>query len=161
MAKKPEPKKRPLKFNNLDEMMDDVRSLNENGYISNGNWKLGQTCGHLANWMRYPLDGYPVAPLPIRMIFWVMQKTVVPGMKRKILAEGFKGGMMTAPESVPKQDELTDQQGVDQLQEVVDRLLAFKGELYPSPLFGEVDKPMQIKVSLLHAELHLGYLEPK
>ncbi len=158
---KSEPKKRQLKFNTLDEMMADVRSLNEHGYLSHGNWTLGQACGHLANWMRYPLDGYPVAPLPIRMIFWVMKKTVVPGMKRKILAEGFKGGMMTAPESVPAQDELTDQQGVDQLQNVVDRLNAFQGELIPSPLFGEVAKPMQIQISLLHAEHHLGYLEPR
>ena len=158
---KPEPKKRQLKFHDLDEMMADVRSLKENGYTSHGNWTLGQCCGHLAHWMRYPMDGYPVAPLPIRMIFWAMKKTVVPGMRRKILAEGFKGGMMTAPESVPQQDETTDQQGIDQLQKVVDRLIAFEGELLPSPLFGEVDKQMQVKVSLLHAELHLGYLEPK
>ena len=158
---KPEPKKRNLKFNSLDEMMADVRSLNENGYVSHGNWTLGQACGHLANWMRYPLDGYPVAPLPIRMIFWVMKKTVVPGMKRKILAEGFKGGMMTAPESVPKQDEMSDQQGVDQLQEAVDRVTAHNGALYPSPLFGEMDKQMHITVTLLHADHHLGYLEPK
>lgn len=158
---KPEPKKRQLKFNNLDELIADVRLLNENGYISNGNWTLGQCCGHLANWMRYPLDGFPVPPLPMRMMFWVMKKTVVPGMKRKILAEGFKGGMMTAPESVPKQDETSDQQGVDQLQEVVDRVIAHDREFHPSPLFGELDKKMHIKVTLLHSELHLGHLEPK
>jgi hypothetical protein len=158
---KPKPNKRQLKFNNTDELMAEVRSLNENGYLSNGNWTLGQTCGHLANWMRYPLDGYPVAPPPIRAIFWVMKKTVGPGMKRKILAEGFKGGMMTAPESVPQPDELSDQQGVDQLQEVVDRVNAYDRELLPSPLFGEMDKPMHVTVTLLHAEHHLGYLEPK
>lgn len=158
---KTEPKKRQLKFDNLDEMMAEVRSLNENGYVSNGNWTLGQTCGHIANWMMYPLDGFPVPPLPIRMIFWVMKKTVVPGMKRKILAEGFKGGMMTAPESVPKQDKMSDQQGVDQLKAAVDRVNNHQGEFHASPLFGEMDKPMHIKVTLLHAEHHLGYLEPK
>ena len=158
---KTEPKKRKLKFNDLDEMMAEVRSLRENGYISNGNWTLGQCCGHVANWMSYPLDGFPVPPLPIRMMFWVMKKTVVPGMKRKILAEGFKGGMMTAPESVPKQDETSDQQGVDQLQEIVDRVVAHEGTFHPSPLFGETDKEMHVKVTLLHAEHHLGYLEPK
>ena len=158
---KPEPKKRQLKFNDLDEMMAEVRALNENGYISNGNWTLGQSCGHIANWMRYPLDGFPVPPIPIQMIFWVMKKTVVPGMKKKILAEGFKGGMMTAPESVPKQDATSDQQGVDQLQEVVDRVIAHEGDFHPSPLFGEMDKSMHIKITLLHAEHHLGYLERK
>ena len=158
---KPEPKKRQLKFDSLDEMMSEVRSLKENGYVSNGNWTLGQTCGHVANWMTYPLDGFPVPPLPIRAIFWVMKKTVVPGMKRKILAEGFTGGMMTAPESVPKPDELTDQQGVEQLQKIVDRVKEFGGELIPSPLFGPMDKEMHVRVTLLHAEHHLGYLELK
>lgn len=157
---KPEPKKRQLKFKDTDEMMAEIRSLHENGYISHGNWTLGQTCGHLANWMRYPLDGFPAAPLPIRAIFWVMRKTVVPGMKRKILAEGFKGGMMTAPESVPHQDQMSDQQGIAQLQEVVERVNAHQGEFIPSPLFGEMDKPMHLNVTLLHAEHHLGYLEP-
>lgn len=157
---KPEPKKRKLKFNDLEEMMAEARSLQQNGYISNGNWTLGQCCGHVANWMSYPLDGFPVPPLPIRMIFWVVKKTVAPGMKRKILAEGFKGGTMTAPESVPKPDAVSDQQGIEQLQNIVDRVVAYDGTLQPSPLFGEMDKPMLVKVTLLHAEHHLGYLEP-
>jgi hypothetical protein len=158
---KTEPKKRKLKFSSLDDMMAEVRSLKQNGYLSNGNWTLGQCCGHIAAWMSYPLDGFPVPPLAVRMMFWVMKKTVVPGMKRKILAEGFKGGTMTAPESVPKQDETSDQMGIEQLQKAVDRVNAHEGSLHPSPLFGEMDKAMHIKVSLLHAEHHLGYLEPK
>ena len=158
---KPDTRKRQLKFNHLDEMMNEVRSLNETGYVSNGNWTLGQTCGHLAEWMRYPIDGFPVMPLPIRVIFWMLKKTVLPGMKRKILAEGFKGGMMTAPESVPKEGEMSDQEGIDKLQEVVDRLKAHREGLFPSPLFGPMDVEMHTTVTLLHANHHLGYLKPK
>ena len=159
MAKQ-EPKKRKLKFKNLDEMMAEVRSLHENGYISNGNWTLGQVCGHLANWMRYPIDGFPVPPIPLRLMFWVMKHTVAPGMKRKILAEGFKGGTPTAPESVPSQ-EFSDLEGIDQLQRIVDRTRSFEGDLLPSPLFGEMDEESHVTVTLLHAEHHLGYMEPK
>ena len=90
-----------------------------------------------------------------------MKVTVAPGMKRKILAEGFKGGMPTAPQTVPAADSITDQQGVDKLKQTVDRLQAWDKELIPSPLFGPMDKDTQVKVSLLHAEHHFGYLEPK
>jgi len=159
---KPEPKKRKLKFDNLDAIMTEVRSLHENGYVSNGNWTLAQCCGHLSEWMRYPLDGFPVPPLPIRMIFWVMKKTIAPGMKRKILAEGFSGGQMTAPESVPKPDEMSDAESIEKLQLTIDRAKQAKDdELLASPLFGEQDKELYTKVTLLHAEHHLGYLEPK
>lgn len=158
---KPEPKKRPLSFNSFEEMMADVHSLIEHGYVSNGNWTLAQTCGHLSDWMRFPLDGFPVPPLPMRIIFWVMKKTVGPGMKRKILAEGFKGGMPTAPETVPQPDAMTDQQAAKLLQETIDRVQAYNGELHPSPFFGPIDHETHVKVSLLHANHHLGYLEPK
>ncbi len=158
---KPEPKKRKLNFENLDAIMTEVHALQENGYISHGNWSLAQASGHIAQWMRYPLDGFPVPPIPMRLIFWVMKKTVAPGMKRKILAEGFKGGLPTAPDSVPKPDAMSDAQGVEMLQEIIDRAKSFSGTVLPSPLFGEQDKAQYIQVTLLHAEHHLGYLEPK
>jgi len=154
-------KKRQLTFNSTDEMLAEVHSLLENGYRCNGNWSLAQVCGHLSDWMRFPIDGFPKPPLPMRMIFWVMKKTIGPGMKRKILAEGFRPGIPTAPETVPKPDAMTDQQAVELLQQTVDRMKSFQGELIPSPLFGPMDRETQRKVGLLHAEHHLGYLEPK
>lgn len=154
-------KKRPLKFANFDELTAEINSLHEKGYVSNGNWSLGQCCGHLADWMRFPIDGFPVPPLPIRMMLWVMKVTAGPRMKRKILAEGFKGGMPTAPETVPSRDGLSDDQGIEKFQSTIDRVRSFEGELKPSPLFGPLDKEMHMKVTLLHAEHHLGYLEPK
>ncbi len=154
------PVKRPLKFESTDAMLAEARSLLETGYKSRGNWTLGQTCGHLANWMQYPIDGFPRGPLPIRAMLWVMKHTVGPGMKRKILTEGFSGGSPTAPQSVPQAAELSDQQGLEKLQQAVERLTNYDGPLLPSPLFGAMDKSMLITITLLHAEHHVGYLEP-
>ena len=142
-------------------MLGEARRLLEQGYVRRGNWSLGQACSHIADWMRFPLDGFPRPPLPMRVVFWIMKHTVAPGMKRKILAEGFRGGMPTAPETVPGENELTDEQGVQKLQQTVDRLASYTGSLHPSPLFGPMDKATLIKVSLLHAAHHLSYLEPK
>ena len=159
MAKQ-EPKKRQLKFQNFDEMLADIDHLHQGGYVSHGNWTLGQACGHLADWMRFPIDGFPRPPLPMRVIFWIMKVTVGPGMKRKILAEGFRGGMPTAPETVPDAAGFTDEQGITKLRETIGRVESFDGDLLPSPLFGAMDMETLKKVSLLHADHHLGYLEP-
>lgn len=156
---KTKPIRRDLSFDNFDEMMAEVRSLHSNGYTSRGNWTLAQACGHLSDWMRFPMDGFPVPPLPMRMIFWAMKVTVGPGMKKKILAGGFKPGMPTAPDTVPKPDAMSDQEAIETLQGTIDRLQEFDDELLPSPLFGPMDKETLEKVSLLHAAHHLGFLE--
>jgi len=158
---KPEPKKRELSFSSYEDMLAEAQSLLDKGYISHGNWSLAQVCGHLSDWMQFPLDGFPKSPLPMRMIFWVMKKTIGPGMKRKILTNGFKSGIPTAPETVPKPDAMTDQQAVELFRKTVDRRQAYQGELLPSPFFGPLDRETQQRLGLLHAALHLGYLEPK
>ena len=158
---KPEPNKRSLSFANFEEMMAEVRSLLDGGYVSIGNWTLAQTCAHLSDWMRFPMDGFPKPPLPMRMLFWVMKITIGPGMKRKILSEGFAGGMPTAPETVPEPGFLTDLKAVELLQQTIGRLMAYNGDFLPSPLFGPMDKATVIQISLLHAEHHLGYLKPQ
>ena len=58
-------------------------------------------------------------------------------------------------------NEMTDEKGIDKLQNAIERLKSFDGEFHASPLFGETDKETLQKVSLLHAEHHLGYLAPK
>ena len=157
---KPEPKKRKLKFNDLDAMIAEAESLHASGYTQHGSWSLGQNCFHVAEWARYPMDDFPVAPLPIRALLWMMKVTVGPAMKKKVMAEGFSGGMQTAPQSVGAEG-MSDQEGIDKLKEIAERIKSFSGELKPSPLFGPMDKETHQKVTLLHAEHHLGYLEPK
>lgn len=142
-------------------MLADVRDLLHRGYVPHGNWTLGQACSHVADWMRFPVDGFPQPPWIMGMMFWVMKHTVGPGMKRKILAEGFRPGMPTAPETVPTAGQISDQAGFEKLEQTVSRVTAHDGPLHPSPLFGEMDKPTLIQVTLLHAEHHFGYLEPK
>ena len=49
-----------------DQVSEDVRRLAAHGYTAHGNWNLSQVCGHLNDWMRFPMDGYPKAPILIR-----------------------------------------------------------------------------------------------
>jgi hypothetical protein len=68
--------RRALKFTRLGDALADVDSLHKDGYERVGNWDLAQTCDHLTQWMVYPLDGYPKAPLPIRVMLAAMRVTI-------------------------------------------------------------------------------------
>jgi len=158
---RPESEKRQVKYADLEQMVADVESLHANGYTRSGQWSLAQACGHIAEWMRFPMDGFPTPPLFMRAIFGVMRLTgAAKSMARKIESEGFKGGMPTAPETVPS-DSISDAEGLTKLKQVVERLKGHQQPLHPSPLFGAMDLQRHIKVTLLHAEHHFGYLHPK
>jgi hypothetical protein len=155
------PPARELKYANFDEMLADVDSLLRHGYQSHGNWTLGQACGHVADWMRFPMDGFPSPPLFMRGMFAVMRWTgMTKKMAQKILTEGFKPGLPTAPDTVPG-PAFSDEEGVARLHEVVERLGRFNGPFHKSLLFGDVDRDTHRTVSLLHAAHHFSYLTPR
>ncbi len=160
-SSKQQPEKRLVKYANFDEMLADAETLAKDGYTKQGKWSLGQACGHVAIWMRYPIEGFPKPPLVIRAIFGLMNLTgYTKRTSARILQEGFSGGMPTAPQTVLA-DTTEDQAGITQLREAVQLVKNHSGSLHPSPLFGEMDMATHTKVCLLHAEHHLGYLTPK
>lgn len=152
---------REIRYQDLDEMMADVDNLLSGGYDKHGNWTLGQATGHVADWARFPMDGFPTPPAPLRLVFWTLRKLgIAEKMATKIKAEGFKPGMSTAPQTVPAQD-APDSEGVEKLRAVVAQLKQHSGPLHESPLFGEMDTQTHGQVTLLHAAHHFGYFTAK
>jgi hypothetical protein len=161
LTDKSNPNKRKLKFQNFDEVMIEVQRLLENGYVSHGKWNLAQSLVHLHDWMRFPMDGFPTQPLPIRGMMWVMSKTVAPAMLKKIIANGFSDGGPTMPSTVPPPDVMSDEASAKQYQETIERLMSHDGQMHRSPLFGPMDRERVEQLNLLHAAHHLGFLEPQ
>lgn len=152
--------KRPLQFNTVDDIVIEASRLLESGYKSNGNWDLAQTCFHLAEWTRFPMDGFPEPPFFLRIIFGAMKATgMIERMKKSLLQDGFKAGTPTAPNTVGKPNAMNDRDGVEQLSKVIERMKKFDGPIQPSPLFGVMDRDLWTKVTLLHAEHHFAFLE--
>lgn len=152
---------REIRYQDLDEMMADVELLLRDGYEKHGNWTLAQAAGHVADWARFPMDGFPTPPAPLRLVFWTLKKLgVAERMAKQIKAEGFKPGIATAPQTVPPAD-ASDAEAVEQLRAVAARMKTHSGQLHASPLFGEMDVPTHLHVTLLHAAHHFGYLTPK
>lgn len=153
--------RRQLRFNDLDEVVRDAESLLANGYEKAGNWDLAQCCKHLAEWLRFPVEGFPKMPLPLRPLFWMARKTV--GRKKLLEYIGtgsFPAGKPTMPQTVapPGGD---PREAVDALRTSVERLKAYGGPIVPSPLFGPMTKDEAVRMQLVHAAHHLSFLVPK
>ncbi len=153
--------KRVLNFSSLDDAIAEVETLLSAGYESTGNWNLSQCCGHLDQWLGFPMDGFPKANFVVSGIFWMMKLTVGKGMLKKILKEGFKPGSPTAPATVPQPDAASDSDSIAALKATVERFKAYSDPIHASPLFGEMDKPTALALQLRHFEHHLGFLKPK
>ena len=153
--------RRELAFDDLDAVIRDVDALAADGYEQVGNWDLAQVCGHLTDWMRYPLDGYPKPPLPIRVMLWGMKVTIGRREMRKMMASGsMQSGRPTFPETVPPPG--SDQAAaVERLRDVAGRFKTHQGKFQPSPLFGDLDRETMTRLQLIHCAHHLSFLVKK
>lgn len=155
------PTRRSLHFNGLDDVVREVESLRASGYDRAGNWDLAQTCSHLAEWMRFPLDGFPRPPAPVRAMLWVMKNTFGRRQLRKVLAtSSMPAGGPTMPETVATAggDETV---AAERLRQTVARFKAHTGPLHASPLFGELDRETATRLQLVHCAHHLSFLVPR
>jgi hypothetical protein len=153
--------RRELAFDDLDAVIRDVEALADTGYQQVGNWDLAQVCGHLADWMQYPMDGYPRVSLPIRAMLWAMRVTIGRRELRKILAAGsMSSGKPTLRSTVPPPG--GDQAAaVERLRCLAARFKSHQGDFASSPLFGELDRETMMRLQLIHCAHHLSFLVKK
>jgi hypothetical protein len=153
------PPRRKLTFASLDEVVADAENLLAKGYERAGNWDLAQVCTHLAEWLRFPIDGFPKVPLLLRPVFWLLRLTRGQAMRRNIAGYGFSNGKPTMPQTVasPGGDPAA---AVAKLKEVAERFKAHTGSIHPSPLFGAMNKDEALRLQLKHCEHHLSFLIP-
>ena len=153
--------RRTLTFDTLDDVVRDAESLLAGGYDKAGNWDLAQVAKHLAEWLRFPVEGFPRMPIFLRPIFWLMRKTI--GRKKflgYIATKSFPAGKPTMPQTVapPGGDPAA---AVAELKKSVERLKAHTGPIVPSPLFGDMTRDECIRMQLVHAAHHLSFLVPR
>lgn len=152
--------RRTLVFTSLDDAVREAEQLQMRGYQRAGNWDLAQCCRHLALWMTYPIDGFPQFPLLLRPVAAAYRATLGPKQLRRILDSGvWPPGGPTDKRTIPAPGE-DEAAAVAALREAAERLQTYDGPLYPSPVFGPLDKGTLIKLHRLHTAHHLGYLIP-
>lgn len=83
--------RRTLNFPTIDAVLADVDRIvaaDRAGTLRcTGNWSAGQAMGHVAAWINYAYDGFPLGPPPF-FIRWILRL-----MKKKILSSGMQAGV--------------------------------------------------------------------
>jgi len=151
--------RRPLRFERIDDVLADIDRVvaaDEAGTLRrSGNWSAGQTFGHLAGWINYGYEGFPMrVPWFIRLILRMKVK--------KYLREGLPAGthIPKVPGGTYATEELDTATGAERLRAALERLKTEPAR-YHSPAFGPMREEDRITGHLRHAELHLSFLHPE
>lgn len=153
--------RRKLRFETLDAMLAEARRVADAERAGRlrrtGNWTAGQVFGHLAGWATGCFDGFPpdVRPPPwiLKKIFCLMKGQFLnKGLPVGIRIRGVEGGTkFTEPLSLDE--------GLARLERAAARLKS-EAIRVPSPVFGDMSRDEWTKITLRHAELHMGFLHP-
>lgn len=151
--------RRELRFRSIADMEREVDRLvagDRSGRIKlRGNWTLGQILNHLSAWVDFYYIGFPIprAPLMVRLIVKVMKGKFLNGrMPQGIRLPNVKDGTL-GTEAISLDDGLAKFHGA------IGRLKAGEPPRHPSPAFGPMTLDEVVKLTLRHAELHLGFAD--
>ncbi len=150
--------RRTLRFDTIAQLREELARLeaaNAAGTLkTTGNWSVGQILGHLAAWIDYAYDGYPMSPpLWVRAMGRLM-KPFVTGMS---MPPGVR--IYGAPAGTYGGENLEFAEGLRRMRAALDRLEK-SAPTRPSPMFGRFSHEGWKRLNLNHAALHLGYVHP-
>jgi len=152
--------RRALRFESIDEVLVEVERVVASDAAGTlrrtGTWTPGQVLGHLAAWIEYGYDGYPLKPPPF-FIRWILrarlQKMLAGGMPAGVRIPGVAGGTTGAEPQATAE-------AAGRLRRAFERLRSGEECPYDSPAFGAMSHADRVRLNLRHAELHLGFLHP-
>jgi hypothetical protein len=117
-----------------------------------GNWRLGQVFGHLASWMSYPFDGYPMTTPWFMPLFR-------PLLRRQLLGAGpMPVGVRIpkAPDGTYGTEPLSTSDGLKRLHTSIARLDTTCPSV-TNPVLGRLTHDEWKLLNIKHANLHLSF----
>ena len=150
--------RRSLRFNSIEEALQDVDAIEHADAAGQltavGNWTPGQVLGHVAAWIDYAYDGFPMRRPPwlIRVVLrMLLPRFLKKGMPSGQKIPGVAGGTFGT-------DPLSVAEGARRLRAAFQRLQSTEPAPYDSPAFVPLSHEDRIRLNLRHAELHLSFL---
>ena len=148
--------RRILKFEFLDDAIDECERLLENGYTRSGDWSLAQICCHLRLTIEHNMGGYPtwmkILGYPLRPI---LRRFMLP----RLLAGNSPNGIRTPGVFVPP-DNGIDEDEVDQFRRCIEKFMSSNGPMHAHPGFGKMSNEKFNRFHAAHAAHHLSFLHP-
>lgn len=152
--------RRTLRFITVEEALADIDRIVASDKAGTlrcaGNWTAGQNFGHVAAWINFAYEGFPLKPppLPIRLILKFMKgKYLRNGLPAGVKIPGVAAGTFAF-------DPLTTEEGAARLKKALLRLKSNEPAPHDSPAFGKMSHEDRVALNLRHAELHLSFLLP-
>lgn len=149
---------RRLRFHSIEDCAAEVRRIaaaDQAGVLrAHGAWTPGQVMAHVASWIEYAYEGFPIGrpPFFVRWMLRLRLRTMLDaGMPRGVRIPGVSDGTTGI-------DDMETAAAADRLLAALERLHSSEHAPHDSPAFGPMSHEDRIKVNLRHAELHLGYL---
>jgi len=151
--------RRVVKLSTLDEVLADARQLavkeREGKLVVLGNWTLGQSLGHLAQWITYSFEGVAFSPS------WFIR------MVARLFKKQFLNGSLPAGVRLPKVEGgtfgvevLSTEEGQSRLVAAVERLKSTVPDK-PNVVFGILTHQEWMALQVNHARLHLSFFDFK
>lgn len=155
MATSQTPPRRKLRFNTLDDLVRDAKTMAGNSPTSTGKWTAAQNIQHVALFIDASIDGFTfTVPAPIRFVARLMRGRFL----RKGFNPGIKPPAKAAAHFAPAPD-ISMEAAVDHLVRSVARAEQQKMTAV-SPLFGAMDHGQWVQMHCRHAELHFSFIQP-
>lgn len=146
--------RRPLRFENWDDLLSDVRTLASGDVETLGNWTFGQILQHLAIAYNGSIDG-----LELHVPFYVKIMARL-FMKNKFLNESLPAGFDITEADRPvlePAETTTTLEAVEALEQAVTRLKN-ESTRVKHPVLGPLSVDDWTRFHLRHAELHLSFV---
>ncbi len=142
--------RRKLTFANLDDVMADVEDLMR-GYITVGQWSLGQICRHLASAIQWLLEGGPDPAFP----------PVPEGVRQRLLDSGrMRAGVQIPHPSLLPPPDLDDRTEADALRKAITRFASVTDPLPAHPILGPLTRDEWTRFHCIHCAHHLSFAVP-
>lgn len=148
--------RRPVRYESLDELLQDAETLTAGEVETVGNWSQGQILQHLAATMNCSIDGFP-SQLP-RAVRWLVRLLFKRRFLSRTLPSGFR--IPKAFSAALQPPEVNAEAGLASLRNAVSRL---RGEdaRAPHPALGELTNAEWDRLHCRHAELHMSFVVPR
>jgi len=152
------PERRALRFNAPADVLADaerIAAAERAGRLRRtGNWTAGQNFGHIAAWIDYGFDGYPISVPPeiSARARAAKDRVCSSGMMPGVRMSGVEGGTAGI-------EDLATDVGLERLRRAWARLEEAT-PTRPHVFFGDLTRDEWLAINLRHAELHLGFLHP-
>lgn len=151
--------RRKIRYASMDALLADIDKIvaaDKAGTLRRtGNWTAGQAFNHLATWMGYAYEGFPMrVPWFIRILIKMKLKTY--------LSKGMDAGIRIpgSPDGTFATDPMSTDEGARKLRAALMRLKVREPAKFDSPAFGKLSDDDRVSLNLRHAELHLSFLHP-